>query len=46
MCMLAVFNSEHDVGDDKDVSSKVAKRKTCCEFNIIASQHNYVGALR
>ncbi len=27
MCVLAVFNSEHDVGDDKDASLEVAERK-------------------
>ncbi len=25
--MLAIFNSEHDVGDDKDALSEVAERK-------------------
>ncbi len=27
MCMLAVFNSEHDMGDNKDALSEVAERK-------------------
>ena len=27
MCILAIFNSEHDVGDNKDASSEVAERK-------------------
>ena len=29
ICVLTVFNSEHDVGDNEDVSLEVAKRKTC-----------------
>ncbi len=31
MCMLAVFNNEHDMGDDEDTSLEVAERKTCHE---------------
>jgi len=29
ICVLAVFNSEHDVGDDKNALLEVAKKKTC-----------------
>ncbi len=29
MCMLAVEDSEHNVGDNEDASSEVAKRKMC-----------------
>ena len=28
MCVLAIFNSEHNVGDDEDTSLEVAERKT------------------
>ncbi len=34
MCMLTVFNSKHDVGDDEDALSEVAKRKTCHELQV------------
>ncbi len=34
MCMLAVFNSKHDVRDDKDMLSEVAERKTCCKLQV------------
>ncbi len=35
MCVLAIFNSKHDVGDDEDTSSEVAERKTCHELQSI-----------
>ena len=34
MCMLTVFNSKHDVGDDEDMLSEVAKRKTHHELQV------------
>ena len=34
MCMLAVFNSEHNVGDNEDMSSEVARRKMHVESQV------------
>jgi len=38
MCMLAVFNSEHDVRDNEDASSEVARRKTRVVLNHKSTQ--------
>ena len=34
MCMLTVFNSEHNVRDDEDTLSEVARRKMCVELQV------------
>ncbi len=34
ICMLAVFNSEHDMRDDEDTLSEVARRKMCVELQV------------
>ncbi len=34
MCMLTVFNSEHNVGDNEDTSSEVAGRKMHVELQV------------
>ncbi len=38
MCMLTVEDSEHDVRDDEDASSEVARRKTCVMLNRKSTQ--------
>ena len=38
MCVLAVFNSEHNVGDNEDTSSGVAERKMCVDMNHKSTQ--------
>ncbi len=38
MCMLAVFNSEHDMRDDEDALSEVAGRKTHVVLNRKSTQ--------
>ena len=38
ICVLAVFNSEHNMGDDKDTSLGVAERKTHVDTNRKSTQ--------
>ncbi len=38
MCVLTVFNSKHDMGDNEDASLEVAKRKMHVDTNCKSTQ--------